>query len=41
MFVGKAGAYPNEAPFMCSSVGSWPHPETLDYSGKACYGHTL
>ncbi len=24
MFAGKAGAYPSEAPFRCSSLGSYP-----------------
>ena len=42
MFAGKAGAYPIEAPFGRSTrVGSWPHPQTLDWAGKACQGQTL
>jgi hypothetical protein len=24
-----------------SSVGSWPHPQTLDKAGEACQGQTL
>ncbi len=43
MLTGKAGAYPSEAPFRCSSlgVGSLPHPQTLDLAGKACQGQML
>ncbi len=26
---------------LLSSVGSWPHPKTLDQAGKACQGQTL
>jgi hypothetical protein len=36
MFAGKAGAYPSEAPtfqVLPSRVGSWSHPETLDWKG--------
>ncbi len=35
MFAGKAGAYPSEAPqVLHSRVGSWPHLQTFDKTGK-------
>ncbi len=36
MFVSVSQQYPS---FMVlhSRVGSWPHPQTLDYAGKACH----
>jgi hypothetical protein len=43
MFAGKAGAYSNEVLFQVlrNKVGSWPHPQTLDWDEKACQVQTL
>ncbi len=43
MIVCKAGTYPNEEPFRCSTIGQAPGlaKQTTDQAGKACYGQTL
>jgi hypothetical protein len=41
MFASKAGAYMNEAPFSCFTIGSMFFLQKLGYSGKASHGQTL
>ncbi len=41
MFPGKAGAYPSKALFRCSSVCSWPYPQTFDQAGNVCQRQKL
>jgi hypothetical protein len=36
MFASKPRAYPSEATFQVSLVGSLPYPQTLGFAGKAC-----
>jgi len=42
MFAVKAGTYPvKHLSGQEPRVGYWPHPQTLDWAGKACQGQTL
>jgi hypothetical protein len=41
--VSKVGAYPSGTSFqvLSSRLGSWPYPQTLNWTWKACQGQTL
>ncbi len=43
MFTRKAGAYPSEAPFRCSTIGKAPDitNKKLYWAGKVYQGRTL
>jgi hypothetical protein len=41
VFAGKAGAYPSEITFRCSTLGKAPGLAHKDSAGKASHGKTL